>query len=56
MALADTITALGDSIGTAPDPDKFVIADMTDGRYLMGSAVADSRRNNNTMYRGEILR
>ena len=33
---------VGDSMGTATDPDKFVIADMTDGRYLMGSTVAGS--------------
>ena len=34
---------VGDSMGTATDPTKFVIADMTDGRYLMGSTVAGSR-------------
>lgn len=33
---------VGDSMGTATDPTKFVIADMTDGRYLMGSTVAGS--------------
>ena len=33
---------VGDSMGTATDPNKFVIADMTDGRYLMGSTVAGS--------------
>ena len=35
---------VGDSMGTATDPTKFVIADMTDGRYLMGSTVAGSRK------------
>ena len=36
---------VGDSMGTATDPTKFVIADMTDGRYLMGSTVAGSRKS-----------
>lgn len=36
---------VGDSMGTATDSSKFVIADMTDGRYLMGSTVAGSRKN-----------
>ena len=46
---------VGDSMGTATDPNKFVIADMTDGRYLMGSTVAGSRRNNDMIYNKEIL-
>ena len=48
-------TVVGDSMGTATDTDKFVIADMTDGRYLMGSTVAGSRRNNDMIYNKEIL-
>lgn len=36
---------VGNSMGTATDSNKFVIADMTDGRYLMGSTVAGSRKN-----------
>ena len=46
---------VGDSMGTATDPTKFVIADMTDGRYLMGSTVAGSRRSNDMIYNKEIL-
>ena len=46
---------VGDSMGTATDPTKFVIADMTDGRYLMGSTVAGSRRKNDMIYKKEIL-
>ena len=42
-------------MGTATDPTKFVIADMTDGRYLMGSTVAGSRRSNDMIYNKEIL-
>ena len=42
-------------MSTATDPNKFVIADMTDGRYLVGSTVADSRKNNDTIYKKEIL-
>ena len=36
---------VGDSMGTATDPNKFVIADMTDGRYLMGSTVAGASQS-----------
>lgn len=36
---------VGDSMGTATNAENFVIADMTDGRYLMGSTVAGSRKN-----------
>ena len=42
---------VGDSMGTATDPTKFVIADMTDGRYLMGSTVAGSRKNLKERYK-----
>ena len=42
---------VGDSMGTATDPSKFVIADMTDGRYLMGSTVAGSRKNLKERYK-----
>ena len=42
---ADLYAVVGDSMGTATDNTKFVIADMTDGRYLMGSTVAGSRKN-----------
>ena len=37
---ADLYAVVGDTMGTATDPTKFVIANMTDGRYLMGSTVA----------------
>ena len=40
---ADLYAVVGDTMGTATDNTKFVIADMTDGRYLMGSTVAGSR-------------
>ena len=39
---ADLYAVVGDTMGTATDNTKFVIADMTDGRYLMGSTVAGS--------------
>ena len=42
-------------MSTATNPYKFVIADMTNGRYLMGSTVADIRRNNDMTYKKEIL-
>ena len=42
-------------MSTATDPNKFVIADMADGRYLMGPTVAGSRRNNDMTYNKEIL-
>ena len=37
---ADLYNVIGDTQGTATDSTKFCIADMTDGRYLMGSTVA----------------
>lgn len=37
---ADLYAVVGDTMGTATDSTKFVIANMTDGRYLMGSTVA----------------
>lgn len=40
---------VGNSMGTATDSSKFVIADMTDGRYLMGSTVAGSRNSKPVM-------
>ena len=52
---ADLYAVVGDTMGTAKDPTKFVIANMTDGRYLMGSTVAGSRRNNDMIYNKEIL-
>lgn len=40
---ADLYAVIGDTQGTSTDSTKFVIADMTDGRYLMGSTVAGGR-------------
>ena len=42
---ADLYAVVGDTMGTATDPTKFVIANMTDGRYLMGSTVAGASVN-----------
>ena len=46
---------IGDSQTTTAKNGYFQIADMTDGRYLMGSTVAGSRRNNDMIYNKEIL-